>query len=82
MRDRAFIWGGISQLGDVNVEEEPYRSELARDNIVVFDLTKLGTNGGSVHDKGFDDITEVMMLIEQKLPRDQQLAPPDQAHVR
>jgi esterase/lipase superfamily enzyme len=64
------IWGGIPRIGDVNVLEEPYRSELARDNIVAFDLTKLKTPGDSAHSRAFDDITEVMTLIEQKLPRE------------
>jgi esterase/lipase superfamily enzyme len=76
------IWGGIPRIGDVNVLEEPYRSELARDNIVAFDLTKLKTPGDSAHSRAFDDITEVMTLIEQKLPREKQLAAPDQARLR
>jgi esterase/lipase superfamily enzyme len=76
------IWGGIPRMGDVNILEEPYRSELARDDIVAFDLTKLKTPGDSAHSRAFDDITEVMTLIEQKLPREQQLAPPDQARLR
>jgi esterase/lipase superfamily enzyme len=66
------LWGGISRLGDINIHEEPYRSELARDNIVAFDLTKLRTAGGSAHSRAFDDITDVMTMIEQRLPDEQQ----------
>ena len=35
------IAGGLTRLGDVNPEQEPYRSELARANILVFDITRL-----------------------------------------
>lgn len=66
------VWGGISRLGDINIHEEPYRSELARDNIVAFDLTKLRTAGGSAHSRAFDDITDVMTMIEQRLPDEPQ----------
>lgn len=69
------VWGGVSRLGDVNVHDEPYRSQLARDNIVAFDLTKLRTAGGDAHSRAFDDITDVMTMIEQRLP-DQQRSPP------
>jgi esterase/lipase superfamily enzyme len=70
------LWGGVSRMGDVNVNEEPYRSELARDNIVVFDLTKLRTSGDNAHSRAFDDITEVMTLIEKRLPNEIRSAPP------
>ncbi|MGY4401840.1 alpha/beta hydrolase [Bradyrhizobium sp. USDA 3315] len=68
------IWGGIPRMGDVNVHEEPYRSELARDNIAVFDLTKLRTSGDNAHSRAFDDITDVMTMIEQRLPDEQRSA--------
>ncbi|HMM92781.1 alpha/beta hydrolase [Bradyrhizobium sp.] len=68
------IWGGVPRMGDVNVHEEPYRSELARDNIVVFDLTKLRTSGDNAHSRAFDDITDVMTMIEQRLPDEQRSA--------
>lgn len=65
------LWGGIPRMGDVNTDEEPYRSELARDNITVFDLTKLKTSGDNAHSRAFDDITTVMKMIEQRLPSEQ-----------
>lgn len=65
------VWGGIPRIGDVNTDEEPYRSELARDNITVFDLTKLKTSGDNAHSRAFDDITNVMKMIEQRLPDEQ-----------
>lgn len=60
------VWGGIPRVGDVNVDKEPYRSELARDSITVFDLTKLKTSGDNAHSRAFDDITNVMKMIEQR----------------
>lgn len=69
------LWGGIPRMGDVNINEEPYRSELARDNIVVFDLTKLKTSGDNAHSRAFDDIAEVMTLIEKRLPNEIRSAP-------
>lgn len=70
------VWGGISRLGDVDIQAEPYRSELARDNIVAFDLTKLRTPGGSAHDRAFDDITEVMKMVEQRVSHEQRPSAP------
>lgn len=69
------VWGGVSRLGDINVQEEPYRSELARADIVVFDLTKLRRPGDNAHSRAFDDITDVMMMIEQRIPSTQQTVP-------
>ncbi len=76
------IWGDISRLGDININEEPYRSELARDHIVAFDLTKLKTPpGGDAHSRAFDDITSVMTMIEKRIPNEQSSAP-TQANLR
>ena len=35
------IWGDVARLGDIDPTQEPYRTELARDRIDVYDLTKL-----------------------------------------
>jgi len=35
------IWGEVPRLGEVNPKENPYRSELARDQIEVLNLTSL-----------------------------------------
>jgi esterase/lipase superfamily enzyme len=61
------IWGGIPRLGDVDPTQEPYRSEFARDRIMVFDLTKLETTGDNAHDRAFEDVTSVMGMIRQRL---------------
>ena len=47
------ISGGVTRLGDVNPEEEPYKSELARDKILVFDITHLQ---GQAHSRAFEDV--------------------------
>ncbi|HLG82015.1 MAG TPA: alpha/beta hydrolase [Bradyrhizobium sp.] len=61
------IWGGVPRLGEVNPEEEPYRSELARDQIEVFDLTSLKRAGDDAHDRAFSDVTSVVAMIKQRL---------------
>ena len=47
--------------------QEPYRSELERDKILVFDLTQLATAGDDAHGRAFDDVTSVMGMIKQRL---------------
>jgi esterase/lipase superfamily enzyme len=58
------IWGGEQRLGNVNPAEEPYRSVLEREQVITFDLTKLR---GNAHSRAFDDITEVMTMIRERL---------------
>lgn len=70
------LWGGVARMGDINVDEEPYRSQLARDNVLVFDLTKLKIKGDNAHSRAFDDITHVMTMIEQRLSHE---GPPPQS---
>jgi esterase/lipase superfamily enzyme len=65
------IAGGLTRLGDVNAEEEPYKDELARANILVFDITRLQ---GQAHSRAFEDVTTVMGMIERRLAQGQQLA--------
>ena len=58
------IWGGEQRLGNIDPAIEPYRSTLAQEQVVVFDLTKLK---GNAHSRAFDDITEVMLMIRERL---------------
>jgi esterase/lipase superfamily enzyme len=67
------IWGGVSRIGEVNPEEEPYRSEFEREGIMVFDLTHLK---GDAHSRAFEDVTTVMGMIRQRLANGQQMADP------
>ena len=64
------IWGGATRLGDINPEEEPYKSDLAHEKIMVFDVTHLE---GDPHSRAFDDVDSVMGMIERRLATGQQL---------
>ena len=57
----------VPRLGSIDPTQEPYRSELERDKILVFDLTHLATAGDDAHDRAFDDVTSVMGMIRQRL---------------
>jgi esterase/lipase superfamily enzyme len=65
------IFGGATRLGDVNPEEEPYRTDFEHEKVLVFDLTHLE---GDAHSRAFDDVTSVMGMIERRLAAGQQLA--------
>ena len=65
------IWGGTPRLGEVNPAVEPYRTEFERDQILVFDLTKLKTTGDNAHSRAFDDITTVVSMIHERLGEEQ-----------
>jgi esterase/lipase superfamily enzyme len=58
------IWGGVERIGAVDPAQEPYQSELAQEHVEVFDLTKLK---GSAHDRAFEDITTVMMMVKDRI---------------
>jgi esterase/lipase superfamily enzyme len=58
------LWGGVQRLGEINPDQEPYRSELLREKIEVFDLTKLK---GDAHGRAFEDITTDMMMVQDRL---------------
>jgi esterase/lipase superfamily enzyme len=68
------IWGGMPRLGEVNPEQDPYRQELAQDNIEVFDLTGLKKAGDDAHDRAFEDVTSVVGMIKQRLRDGQQMS--------
>src|SRR5262249_33952540 len=63
--------GGVQRMGDINPNEEPYKTELARQGILVFDLSHLE---GAAHSRAFEDITSVMGMIKQRLAAGQQLS--------
>lgn len=65
------IAGGATRLGDVNPDEEPYKSVFEREKILVFDLTHLE---GRAHTRAFDSVTSVMGMIERRLAEGQELA--------
>lgn len=60
------IWGGVPRIGEIDPAQEPHRTELERDRIEVFDLTKLKTPGDNAHSRAFDDISQVMTMIRER----------------
>jgi esterase/lipase superfamily enzyme len=65
------ISGGTARVGDINPEEEPLKIELARQKIIVFDLTHLA--GDDSHSRAFDKVSTVMGMLERRLAQGQQL---------
>jgi esterase/lipase superfamily enzyme len=61
------IWGDMPRLGDVNPEQEPYRSEFAKDHIEVFDLAKVKSAGDDAHSRAFQKADSVMAMIRERL---------------
>jgi len=62
------IGGGATRLGDVDPDQEPYKTDFQREDIMVFDLTGLR---GRAHSRAFEDPTSVMAMIEQRLAEGQ-----------
>jgi esterase/lipase superfamily enzyme len=61
------IWGGVPRIGEVNPADEPYKTELDRDRIAVYDLTGLKNSaGGTAHSRAFDDINQVMAMVRER----------------
>jgi esterase/lipase superfamily enzyme len=67
------IWGDVPRIGDIDPTQEPYRTELERDKITVFDLTKVGP-GSDAHDRAFEEITPVMAMIAQRFKQGQSMS--------
>jgi esterase/lipase superfamily enzyme len=68
------IWGDVPRLGDVDPQQEPYRTELANDRIEVFDLTKLAVAGDDAHDRAFEQAPTVVAMIRNRMAQGQSLA--------
>jgi len=62
------------RLGNIDPEQEPFRSELERDNILVFDLTHLASAGDNAHRRAFEDVTSVVGMIRQRLSEGQTMS--------
>lgn len=63
-----FIWDGMPRVGEINPQEEPYRTEFDQQKLMVFDLTQLKTTrGGSVHDVAFEDLNTVMAMVRERI---------------
>jgi esterase/lipase superfamily enzyme len=68
------ISGGEPRLGDVNPEQDPLRTELAQDQIEVYDLTTLKKAGDDAHDRAFSDVTSVVGMIKERLREGQPMS--------
>jgi esterase/lipase superfamily enzyme len=66
------IWGDTVRLGDINPQQEPYKSMLVEDAIAVFDLSQLKEGDETHHDK-FAESPEVVRLIGERLASGQAL---------
>lgn len=60
------VWGNVERLGQINVAQEPFASEMAADRITVIDLTRLHTDDKLNHAK-FAASPEVVQLIGTRL---------------
>ena len=66
------VWGDVARLGSIDPEQEPYKSELAANNISVIDLTEIKT-GDSLHHGKFAESPEIVQLIGTRLSDGQAL---------
>jgi len=64
------VWGNIERLGQINVAQEPFATEMQQDKITVIDLTKLHTDDRLNHAK-FAASPEVVQLIGTRLAEGQ-----------
>ena len=60
------IGGDITRLGAINPNDEPYKSQMAKDSIVVIDLAKLKSGDSMNHGK-FAESPAVVQLIGEQL---------------
>lgn len=67
------VWGGTTRLGAIDPTEEPYRSELLRDGIMVVDLTGLASGDPLKHGT-FAQAPEAVRLIGGQLATGQDLS--------
>jgi esterase/lipase superfamily enzyme len=68
------IWGDVPRIGDINPNEEPYRTEFERDRIAVYDLTKLAAPGDDAHDRAFENAPSVVAMIRNRIAQGQALS--------
>lgn len=66
------VWGDVARLGAINPEEEPYRRELAENDITVIDLTKVKAGDKLNHGK-FASSPQIVQLIGQRISDGQTL---------
>jgi esterase/lipase superfamily enzyme len=66
-----FISGGVPRLGEIDPEQEPYRSEFERARIDVFDVTTMKST--RAHSKVFENASSVAAMIRERFGAGQQV---------
>lgn len=66
------VWGDVSRLGAIDPEQQPYKDELAANEITVIDLTKVETGDRLHHDK-FASSPEIVRSIGARISDGQTL---------
>jgi esterase/lipase superfamily enzyme len=66
------VWGDVSRLGAIDAEQEPYRQEMARNEITVIDMTKV-KGGDKLHHDKFASSPEIVQLIGARISEGQTL---------
>jgi hypothetical protein len=59
---------------DIDPNAEPYRDELRRDRIEVYDLTKLAGAGDDARDRAFEQVGSIVGMIRQRMAQGQVLS--------
>lgn len=67
-----FLWGSRDRLGSLNAQEEPYKTNLARNGVEVIDLTTTASSDSLNHGK-FASSPPVVRLIGTRLASGQRL---------
>lgn len=65
-----FVWGDVPRLGVIDPTQEPFKSDLASENIQVVDLSDVKASGGMGHSK-FADQPDVVRSIGTRLAQGQ-----------
>ncbi|ANT50221.1 alpha/beta hydrolase [Mesorhizobium amorphae] len=60
------VWGNIPRLGSIDPEQAPYKEELASNNVVVIDLTKV-KSGDRLHHGKFASSPQIVQLIGKRM---------------
>ncbi|MBL8580853.1 MAG: alpha/beta hydrolase [Rhizobiaceae bacterium] len=66
------VWGNVARLGAINPEMEPYKEELADNDITVIDLTKVKSGDKLNHGK-FASSPQIVQLIGTRISDGQTL---------
>jgi esterase/lipase superfamily enzyme len=73
----SIISGDVTRVGAIDPSAEPYRTQLERAGITAIDLTKVETEGDSLHHGKFAESPQIVQLIGQRLAKGQTLTDSD-----